>query len=495
MIRKTKILVVGIVAVLTIAGANVLTNLQKVELPLKLYGYEKVTSFSVMMEYLTEFTKNNQNFTLEIIGQSVDGRDIPLIHRIPKESDKIKVMVFAQQHGNEPSGKEALLMLLDELANSEINPLDNIDLYLVPLVNPDGNESAKRMNANKFDLNRDHLLLTQPETIALHKAARKINPLVTLDVHEYSAYRKSFLNAGFIRSVEAQFGAPTHPNISKKIIDYSLYKLFPFLELDLKNKGISFSNYYKMNSPTDTIRSSTSGIRDGRQSFAIRNLFSFILEGRNGMDFNSDLKRRSHNQLEAIKSFLSFVDSNSKEIYELVETENNKICGLTDPIDLLMDYEFDGITLPISMKTVNTDLDTTIDMFYRDRLKVIDSVSRPKGYLIPAEQRSIINILDRHGIEYKRLEKETNFTAEIYSVSDIKKRKLEDKIFKVISCSTREEKINAAKGDVIVYLNKPNANFLAILLEPSSMWGLAQYDEFSDSVKKEKDYPVVRIYN
>ncbi len=97
-----------------------------------------------------------------------------------------------------------------------------------------------------------------------------------------------------LEPLSEQFGAPTNLNISNKIIDFGIDSLFPYLDKKLNDEGISFSNYYKMNYPNDTVRSSTTAINDGRQSFAILNNFSFILEGRDlGLLLILILKRRT----------------------------------------------------------------------------------------------------------------------------------------------------------------------------------------------------------
>ncbi len=87
-----------------------------------------------------------------------------------KDTSKIKVLIFAQQHGDEQSGKEGAYFLPENYSNQRIDYLfDKIDLVLIPQMNPDGSEIDTRFNANGMDLNRNHLILTEPETIAMHK--------------------------------------------------------------------------------------------------------------------------------------------------------------------------------------------------------------------------------------------------------------------------------------------------------------------------------------
>ena len=301
--------------------------------PLERGGFKQATSHEQMMQYLRELTTGSSRLSMSEVGKTVQGRSIPAVHISPSNNEeKIKVLIFCQQHGNEPSGKEAALMLLRRIAAGEdASLLSNIDLTVMPCVNPDGNEAGKRANANGEDLNRDHLLLGQPEVRAVHAVFKMLRPEVTLDVHEYAAYRKEFRDVGYVRSVDAQFGAPTNLNVPAVLRAYALNKLFPFMEDRLKSSGVSFANYLKMNGPADTVRPSTTSIDDGRQSFAILNRFSFILEGKNGRNMNDELERRATSQLATIEAFLEFVNTHHAEIRSMVGKQQKSVGKVKDP--------------------------------------------------------------------------------------------------------------------------------------------------------------------
>jgi hypothetical protein len=60
--------------------------------------------------------------------------------------------------------------------------------------------------------------------------------------------------------------------------------------------------------------------------------------------------------------------------------------------------------------------------------------------------------------------------------------------------SLRSEKVVRVlrPGDVIVRTDQTRSLFLAVLLEPESMWGLVKYSGFS-SLLQGKEYPILRI--
>jgi Zinc carboxypeptidase len=95
------------------------------------------------------------------------------------------VWIAGSVHGNEPSGADADLRLLRELARRCDDPmLRRVVVVVMPVQNPDGHEARTRYNANGFDLNRDWLADTQPETDARLRTLLTMPPLVYADQHE-----------------------------------------------------------------------------------------------------------------------------------------------------------------------------------------------------------------------------------------------------------------------------------------------------------------------
>ena len=75
--------------------------------------------------------------------------------------------IAANVHGNEPSGADAVLRLLYELADRSdcvaAAILGHAVVGLIPVQNPDGRAHDTRYNSYAFDMNRDGLVGTQPE--------------------------------------------------------------------------------------------------------------------------------------------------------------------------------------------------------------------------------------------------------------------------------------------------------------------------------------------
>ena len=106
------------------------------------------------------------------IGRSAGGRPLSAVHlaRTTGSPKSWRLLFVGQQHGDELAGKDALLQLIVRISEDpEALPTD-VDLWIVPVANPDGAAAGRRRNDAGADLNRDHLLLSQPETRALAPA-------------------------------------------------------------------------------------------------------------------------------------------------------------------------------------------------------------------------------------------------------------------------------------------------------------------------------------
>jgi hypothetical protein len=116
------------------------------------------------MELLNDFNgKYPDLVNVFSIGNSVLGKDIWCI-RITNENNtktKSSCIIDGCFHGNEWEGGEACLYLAEYLlinfdANETITHiLNSSEIYIVPLVNPDGREADTRWNDNGVDLNRN----------------------------------------------------------------------------------------------------------------------------------------------------------------------------------------------------------------------------------------------------------------------------------------------------------------------------------------------------
>ena len=244
------------------------------------------------------------------------------------------------------------MLLANELVKPENSYLfDRIDLILVPQVNPDGSEKNERRNSNGADLNRNHLIMTEPEVMAVHRLFDKYLFEVTMDVHEYYPYSEEWISKGYSKNTDVLIGLNTNPQIPSIIRDFQKREYMPFWTEYLKRCGISNGTYSPGGPGEDNyIRHSTFDINDGRQSYGIQNTFSFIQEGLNGKDsFVENLSHRAYSQSRGMLALLEFVYKNGKEMKRIVLEERKNLLSPPENEDgaLQMEHVADGSILKL----------------------------------------------------------------------------------------------------------------------------------------------------
>ncbi|MGH8892745.1 MAG: DUF2817 domain-containing protein [Actinomycetes bacterium] len=132
--------------------------------------------------------------TREVVGTSVEGRPITLLHR-GHDGARHRVLVIGTVHGDERAGMRVVRRLLDR----PTLPRD-LDLWLVKTANPDGTAADRRTNAHGVDLNRNFPYrwgssprgptwsgpepLSEPESVVLQRLVRRLDPWLVVTFHQ-----------------------------------------------------------------------------------------------------------------------------------------------------------------------------------------------------------------------------------------------------------------------------------------------------------------------
>lgn len=490
-------LIISLLAIFTVKS-------QTLQTPSEIAGFDHITSYDELTNYVRLLDESSEILSVETIGKSVMGRNLYALKfsdsYFSASPSKIKVMIHAQQHGNEQSGKEGALLLANKLISPEYAYLfEHIDLVIIPQVNPDGSEINTRRNSNNADLNRNHLIMTEPEVMALHQLFDKYLFEVTMDVHEYSPFDKEWMQMGYRKNTDILIGFNTNPAVSSKIRAFQKKHYLPFFNEYLSSRQIS-NGIYSPGGPPDSayIRYSTFDINDGRQSFGIQNTFSFIQEGMNGEDnFKQNLSHRAQSQAAGMLALLEFVYQNKKQIKKIVQKERSKLVKGIDfkEIPLQMEHVGNGQKMQLPVYAFHSKSDSVIIVKdFRPVVKPTLSMNKPNGYLISKTQIELVNWVHRQDFTIIDLINPEKFYFEKLFISTVDSIDFEGDIIPFPSIITSQIESSVELDEYIfVPTRQLKGNLLIMGLEPQSELGLATYKQFGFLMKAETMFPVIRV--
>jgi hypothetical protein len=156
---------------------------------------------SIMRSFVTNYPSLCR---LDTIGKSINGKlvlALKISRNVATEEDEPKVFYTSSMHGDETGGYILMLRLADYLLkNYNVsgrvkNLMDNLEVWINPLANPDGTygtgntlSSPVRYNANGYDLNRNF-----PDPFTLNTIKQK----ETLDMIRFMRKHKFSLSVNF----------------------------------------------------------------------------------------------------------------------------------------------------------------------------------------------------------------------------------------------------------------------------------------------------------
>ena len=397
-------------------------------------------------------------------------------------SGKPTVLLTGQQHGNEPAGSEALLVIASELAQGLLQPLlERINVMIVPRANPDGAASDQRVTASGVDMNRDHLLLSTPEAQALARLVRDYRPMVVVDAHEYTVVGRFLEKFGHIQKFDALLQYATTANVPEFLTKAAEEWYRRPILAALKAQGLSSEWYYTTSSDLLDKKISMGGAQPdtGRNVGGLKNSVSLLIETR-GVGLGSlHIQRRVHTHVTAIASVLASTAQRAAELSQLRPYLDKEVSALACKEDAVVQAASTSAQYELMMLEPTSGADTAVNVDWDSALalRTVKSRARPCGYWLSATSGMAIERLRLHGVQVQRVVEAGSLLGDSYhetsraagerqdvrgTITDGDKRIIQ------VQVSLARSVLDVPAGSYYVTLNQPLGNLVFAALEPDT---------------------------
>ena len=421
----------------------------------------------------------------ETLGYSAEGR--PLTVRYCGNPDApVRVFIMAGQHGDEPETCQAASEFVSRFIEGTFAPA--VHAAVLVDANPDGATAGTRRNARDSDLNRDHLLLSEPETAALHAFVRSWNPDIVIDVHTYRPWRRELMPFDIVYPQEIMIDCPTNPAISTSLSPALRRKAMDFVESRMAEGNIRSDRYTIIRS--GIVRHSNTDIVDARNGLALRFVIPVLLiEGRRSSpDDSLSFTPPAVALLRSIESAVEWAATHAKYL-----RNRPPVCEKEEMVPVRCRYSGSRNARHMEMQSASKGeiARVRIPGVYLPIVETTSSIRLPAAYAVPQNLTEVLAVLARHGITSATPETFTHSATEIYGIEAMTPADEADTP-PIPTCTARSERVNL-DGFVLFPVTQTGGRLLALLLEPESQFGPSRLPELAETLRPGSTYPIIRV--
>lgn len=505
-------------------------------------GFTETSRFADVSAFLDSLRNLDAPLVFGEMGVTAGGRRIPFalasrpLVRTPEEARALRrpiVYVQGNIHGGEVEGKEALLMLLRDLAfEQRPNVLDSLILIAVPVYNIDGNEDlgpqarnrpeqngpaliGRRPNSMGRDLNRDYIKAEAPETRASLAMFNSWAPDIFVDLHTTN---------GSMHGYALTYSPPLNPASPLGTLARDAW--LPELRARmLRRHGMQTFDYG--NFGTDSTpwqeRLIYNATAAAWTTFDSRPRFSTNYYGlRNGIGILAEAY--SH---DPFARRVAVTYAFTRELLSLIAEQGPALAAARRDAD---GADLTGSTLPIRARLVSSppihavlveEIERTADSSVHEagmrpglrrtgRFRGVPmpafvsfepalSTRLPRAYVVPARIEGAVAALRAHGVQLRRLDAAavsalSREPVREFFVDSVQRsaQPFEGQRQTRVEGSWRPSASMPAHGDYLVIVAQPLGRLAAYLLEPQSDDGLVTWNLYGD-ISAGTALPVLRV--
>lgn len=398
------------------------------------------------------------------------------------------VLLVGQQHGDEPAGAEALIVVARELAQGALAPLlERINVVVLPRANPDGAVAMRRFTASGIDANRDHLMLRTPEAQAQARLMREYQPLVVVDLHEYAVGAGFVERFGGVPRFDALLQYATAANLHG-FITKAAEEWFrrPIVEA-LRAEGLSAEWYHTLAPDAADKKVAMGGVGPdtGRNVAGLRNMVSLLVESRGADLGRQHFARRVHTHVAALRAVLGSAAERSADLVKLRRFVDAEVSAQACQGQTVIEAAATPSEYELLLLDPVTGADKRVGVAWNSslELRAVRSRARPCGYWLAATETEAVLRLRALGVRVQRLDEAGDLRGEAYTETArqlITRSAGPDGVADAggvlnLKVGLLPALLDVAAGSHYVGLDQPLANLVIAALEPDTRASFAAH--------------------
>jgi hypothetical protein len=415
-------------------------------------------------------------------GRSQHGQPLQALRYSRGAQARPAVALIGGQHGDEPAGSEALLVLARLLAGRELGAvLDRVDVLLLPRVNPDGAVMMSRVAANGFDINRDHLLLRTPEAQAVNVLLQRQRPVVVVDLHEHTVVGRYLEKFNAVQRHDMLLQYATAANLPPALSRASDQWFRQPVVAALAAEGLRTEWYYTNPTTPGNLRLSMGGVQadTGRNVSGLRHAVSLLLETRGIGIGRLHLARRVHSHVVAVKTVLQAAARHADDLVALQREADAQVADSACRGIAIVQAATTPQRREVLMLDPTTGADKAVQVDWDSALELRTLVqrARPCGYWLAPGETEAVQRLRTLGLTVRTLPAATTLQAEAFierargemARPDVRGTVADGALSIVrVQVALEKREHRAEAGSHYVPLDQPLANLAIAALEPDT---------------------------
>jgi murein tripeptide amidase MpaA len=496
--------------------------------------YRETPRYDATIEFASRLAAASPLMRFQSFGKSGEGRDLPLVIATEDEtftpdsarqSGKAVILIQACIHAGEPDGKDAGFALLRDIAITKTQPglLKNLVVLFIPIYNADGHERSSPFNRINQDgpaemgwrttstyqnLNRDYMKADTPETRAWLSLWNHWSPDLFIDCH---------VTDGADYRYNITYQHEHHEGVATEVLEWEKAVIDARVAPATEAAGNVVSWYLEFIDNRDFPK----GIRDfnGSPRFStgytpLRNRPGILIE----THMLKPYRPRVIGTYDFLRTTLAEVSRDPESLLAAgrAADEATVAAGRTyNPATRFpIDFELSETPTPYNLRAVKYEtemselsgaqrvvfgtepLDLTVPMYNDFQVKT--AIAPPLYYIVPAQWRSVIEVLEAHGLEMDATKEPVELQVESYRFVDVQwpNGPFEGRLMPSFKTEVVSEQRTFPTGSVVVPLAQKLARVAINLLEPAAPDSLVRWGFFNATFEQKEygeDYVVEKL--